>query len=72
VKDYKRKILKYKQENEALAIKNSKLRDEIVEKEKNMLITCMDLDDTKGEKALLEREVRIIKSVSNLDGNFDF
>lgn len=72
MKDYKRKILKYKQENEALTIKNSKLRDEIVEKEKNMLITCMDLDDTKGEKALLEREVRIIKSVSNLDGNFDF
>lgn len=50
-----------------MTLKNSKLRDEIVEKEKNMLITCMDLDDTKGEKAVLEREVRIIKSFSNLD-----
>ena len=67
VKDYKKKLNKSKKENDELIKKCQSLRTEMVEWEKKMLITCMDFDELKGDKEILEREVRIIKSVSNLD-----
>lgn len=67
VKDYKKKLNKSKKENDELVKKCHSLTTEMVEWEKKMLITCMDFDELKGDKEILEREVRIIKSVSNLD-----